>query len=74
MAAAVEPLRADPHRGKCLSGLLSGYRSIRAARERYRIVYRIEAEEVVIVAIGSRLPGDPKDVYAQLARLLAEGS
>jgi mRNA interferase RelE/StbE len=58
--------------GKPLSDELTGYRSIRAAGQRYRILYKLEAEQVivVVVALGMRKQGDKKDVY-ELAKKLA---
>ncbi len=49
-----------------------GCRSVRTARDRHRVVYRIDEDEVAILAIGPRRPGDRRDVYAELARLLAD--
>lgn len=73
IAAAIASLADDPHRGKPLQGVLAGYASIRAVQGRYRVIYLIAADHVEVVAVGARRPGDPKDVYAQLARLLAGG-
>ncbi len=58
--------------GKPLSNELAGYRSIRAVGQRYRIIYKIEEEQVIVavVAVGIRKAGDKKDVY-ELARKLA---
>ncbi len=51
---------------------LAGYRSIRAVGQRYRILYKLEAERVVVavVALGMRKEGDKADIYA-LAKKLA---
>jgi len=58
--------------GKPLSDELTGYYSVRAVAQRYRILYRLEAEQiiVVVVAMGIRKDGDKKDVYA-LAKKMA---
>jgi len=58
--------------GKPLSDELTGYYSVRAVAQRYRILYRLEAEQiiVVVVAMGIRKDGDKKDVYA-LAKKIA---
>ena len=64
----------DPERqGKPLSDELTGYRSIRAVGQRYRILYKLEAEQVivVVVALGMRKQWDKKDVY-ELAKKLAQ--
>jgi len=57
--------------GKLLVGYLAGYRSVRAARQRYRILYRIEHQEemVVVAAVGIRKAGDKSDIYALAQRL-----
>ena len=69
----ISRLEDDPEKqGKPLSEELAGYRSIRAIGQRYRIIYRLEAERVVVivVALGIRKEGDKKDVY-ELAKKLA---
>lgn len=61
-----EPLK----RGKALTGDLKGYRSDRAAGQRYRIVFRVFEQngEVVVVVVGIRKEGDKKDVYTMASR------
>jgi mRNA interferase RelE/StbE len=69
----LEKLKQDPDKqGKALSEDLIGYRSVRAVGQRYRIIYRIEEENVVVmvVGIGRRKEGDKKDIYALTKRLL----
>lgn len=69
----INRLDHDPEKqGKPLSDELAGYRSIRAIGQRYRIIYKVEAEQivVVVVALGIRKEGDKKDVY-KLAKKLA---
>lgn len=59
-------LTNDPTRqGKALGDDLKGVRSVRAAGQRYRVLYRVyeQAGQVVIVVIGIRKEGDRKDVY-----------
>jgi len=58
--------------GKPLSDELAGYRSIRAVGQRYRILYKLEEEQVIVavVALDIRKAGDKKDVY-ELAKKLA---
>src|SRR5512135_627042 len=66
-------LEYEPEKqGKPLSDELTGYRSIRAVGQRYRILYKLEEEKVivVVVALGMRKQGDKKDVY-ELAKKLA---
>lgn len=63
--AALETLAEDPWRGKPLQLTLQGLRSWRTGD--YRIVYRVEAERVVvmILAVGHR-----REVYDRLRRRL----
>ncbi len=66
-------LEYEPEKqGKPLSDELAGYRSIRAVGQRYRILYKLEEEQVIVavVALGIRKAGDKKDVY-ELAKKLA---
>lgn len=66
-------LAHDPDRqGKSLGQELVGYRSVRAAGQRFRIVYRVHAHtvEVLIVAVGLRSEGSRDDVYEQFKRWL----
>jgi len=59
-----------PFMGKPLSDELTGYRALRAYRNRYRIIYRIEQEiiTVLIVKVGLRKGIDRNDVYQTLKR------
>ena len=69
----INALENDPERqGKPPVDELTGYRSIRAVGQRYRILYKLEAQQVivVVVALGIRKDGDKKDVY-ELAKKLA---
>ena len=71
----IEKLKHDPDKqGKALSEELIGYRSVRAVGQRYRIIYRIEQDQVlvIVVGIGRRKEGDKRDVYAITKRLLAD--
>ena len=69
----INTLEYEPEKqGKPLSDELAGYRSIRAVGQRYRILYKLEEEQVIVavVALGIRKAGDKKDVY-ELAKKLA---
>ena len=69
----IDGLAHDPHlQGKPLLGELIGYRSVRAAAQRYRIVYRLHQGrlEVLVVAIGLRREGNREDIYRLAQRLL----
>ena len=69
-------LAADPElQGKPLGDDLAGYRSVRAVGQRYRIIYRVERSEVVVmvVAAGIRKEGSREDVYRVAAKLIRLG-
>lgn len=68
----IDGLSNDPEKqGKALTGDLAGYRSIRTTGQRYRILYRVERKEVVVlvVAIGIRKEGSRSDLYHLAAKL-----
>lgn len=64
--------QAPEEQGKALVGPLEGVRSVRAARERFRVLYRVDARKRVVSAllIGKRAPGQDMDVYALAQKLL----
>ncbi len=69
----IDGLAADPNlQGKALVGEFQGYRSLRAAGQRYRIIYRISQNrvEVLVVTIGRRAEGYREDIYRLAQRLL----
>lgn len=69
----LEKLKIEPEKqGKALSGRLKGYRSVRAVGQRYRIIYRIEESQIVviIIAIGIRKQGDKNDIYTLIEKLI----
>jgi mRNA interferase RelE/StbE len=71
-----ESLAEEPEKqGSPLSGRLSGYRSLRAVGQRYRIIYWIETNQVkvVVIAVGLRRDGDRQDVYTLAQRLVRLG-
>ena len=61
--------------GRPLSGELFGFRSLRAVGQRYRVIYRIEHNQVrvVIIAVGLRREGSRRDIYALARRLVMLG-
>lgn len=68
-----EQLRADPEKqGKPLVAELAGYRSLRAAGERYRIVYQVVRSRVLVIVIGAgiRREGSSRDIYSLARRLI----
>lgn len=69
----IEALAYEPDRlGKPLTDDLEGYYSVRAVGQRYRIIYKLEEERVlvIVVTVGIRKEGDKKDAY-ELAKKLA---
>ena len=72
----IEDLKEDPlKRGKQLKGNLSELRSIRAAGQRYRIIYKVVNDEliVIVVAVGIRKDGDKKDIYNLMKKYIKLG-
>lgn len=70
---AIDGLAEVPElKGKALTGDLEGYRSLRAVGQRYRIIYRVDAKNalVLVVALGTRRAGSKKDIYALARRLI----
>jgi len=67
--------KSPEQQGKPLIGELAGFRSVRTAGQRYRIVYRVERREVavVIVTVGRRKSGDKADIYELAKKLLRQG-
>jgi len=69
----IKKLANDPEeQGKSLRDELAGLRSVKAVHRRYRIVYQVEREEVVVVvvAVGIRKEGDRADIYRQATLLV----
>ena len=76
IGAVIDRLTEDPEKlGKALLGELSGFRSIRAVGQRYRIIYRVKGNEivVVIVAVGIRRDGAKDDIYNLAKKLFRLG-
>ncbi len=72
----IESLKSEPHLlGKPLKGPLKEYRSVRAAGQRYRIIYKVIDEEVIviIIAVGIRKEGDKKDIYELMKKYIKTG-
>lgn len=69
----IDGLAEEPEKqGKPLTGELTGYRSLRAVGQRYRIIYRIEEGKVLVLvmALGIRKEGSGKDIYVLARKLL----
>jgi mRNA interferase RelE/StbE len=64
--------RAPDEQGKALLGPLEGVRSVRAVRERFRVLYRVDARQrvVSVLFVGERAPGQDADVYTLAQKLL----
>jgi mRNA interferase RelE/StbE len=68
----IDRLAKEPDKqGKALISELQGFRSIRAVAQRYRIIYKVQQETVVVyvMAIGIRRDGDRNDIYSLAKRL-----
>ena len=68
----IEQLKQEPEKqGKPLSGKLKGYRSVRALGQRYRIIYRDDKENiiVIIIGVGIRKDGSKEDIYNYLEKV-----
>lgn len=71
----IEKLKSEPEKqGKPLGDILKGYRSVRAVGQRYRIIYKVDHNLVVVlvVGVGLRRQGNRSDIYATIERLLQE--
>lgn len=69
----IDKLETSPARqGKPLTGVLSGYRSVRAAGQHYRGIYEIDEDAggVTVVVVGIRKDRDRKDAYRIASRRL----
>lgn len=72
----IDTLSEEPQKlGKALRGELSGFWSVRAAGQRYRIVYWIaeERQQVAVYLVGIRREGSRQDVYALVEGLVRRG-
>jgi mRNA interferase RelE/StbE len=61
--------------GSALTSEFTGYRDVRAVGQRYRIIYRVDDENtiVIVAAAGIRRHGDRSDIYNLARRLLRQG-
>jgi mRNA interferase RelE/StbE len=69
----IEGLAEEPQKqGKPLLGPLASYRSLRAVGQHYRILYRVEEDQVLmfVVALGMRKEGDKRDIYVLAKKLM----
>ncbi|MBI3668105.1 MAG: type II toxin-antitoxin system RelE/ParE family toxin [Acidobacteria bacterium] len=69
----IDGLAQEPEKqGKPLTGELTGYRSIRAVGQRYRIIYEVRADKVLVllVALGIRREKGKQDIYTLARKIL----
>lgn len=69
-------LAEEPEKqGRLLRNELAGYRSVRAAGQRYRIIYQIIEDQVrvVVIAAGIRRESDRRDAYTLAQRIVRLG-
>ena len=71
----INQLKLEPDKqGKALTDNLAGLRSVWAVGQRYRIVYEIEEETIVVlvIGVGRRKDGDKRDIYRLLGKLIQD--
>ena len=76
IVVVIDRLAEEPEKqGKAMLGELAGFRSIRAVGQRYRIIYTVKNEEIVVivVAVGIRRDGARDDIYNLTKKLLRLG-
>ena len=72
----IDTLAEEPEKqGKQLRGWLAGFQSVRAAGQRYRVVYRVEnaGQRVLVYMVGIRREGSRRDIYALAEHLVRRG-
>jgi len=70
IAEKIDSLAVDTEKqGKPLLGELKGLWSARAVRQRYRIIYRISKNKVIVLLVGIRKGGEKKDIYELASKL-----
>ena len=72
----IESLKEEPLLlGKPLKGPLQDFRVLRAAGQRYRIIYKVIESDiiVIVVAVGIRKEGDKKDIYQLMMKYIKTG-
>jgi mRNA interferase RelE/StbE len=69
----IDQLASEPEKqGKALGDELTGMRSVRALGQRYRIVYKVLKDRVLVYVLwlGRRREGSRDDVYAVAKKLI----
>ena len=72
----IDNLGEEPEKmGKPLRGWLTGFWSVRAAGQRYRIVYKVDnsKQKVLVYLVGIRKESSRKDIYSLAERLVQRG-
>ena len=72
----IDGLAREPEQqGKPMRDELSGFRSLRAVGQRYRIIYRVDRGKVLVIvlAVGLRKEGDRQDIYRLAQKLVRLG-
>lgn len=72
----INKLAEDPiKQGKALGAELTDLYSVRAAGQRYRIIYSLDGEKILIliVGVGIRREGSKTDIYALAKKLVRLG-
>ncbi len=71
----IDQLKTEPEKqGKVLVDNLKGYLSVRAVGQRYRIIYKVELDKVLVLVVGMglRREGDKGDIYVLMQKWLDE--
>jgi mRNA interferase RelE/StbE len=69
----IDGLAENPEeKGKPLIAELDRYHSVRAVGQRYRIIYRIDNEKVIVLVVAASIQkkGDRKDIYTLAKKLI----
>lgn len=72
----IDSLEFEPDKkGKAMIDDLIGFKSIRSVGQRYRVLYKIDNEKVIVfvLALGIRKDGDKKDIYSLAKKLIKQG-
>jgi mRNA interferase RelE/StbE len=76
IVTVIDRLTEEPGKqGKAMIGELAGFHSVRAAGQRYRVIYGIKEQEiiVIVVSVGIRRDGARDDVYNLAKKLFKLG-
>ena len=76
IVAVIDRMVEEPEKqGKSMLGELAGFRSIRAVGQRYRIIYALKGDEIVVmvVSVGIRRDRARDDIYNLAKKLLRLG-